>query len=142
MRSVESSGHTIPTLKHMKLLDQYHDISKATELALMLRNEGILTYISSKRSYELGSVRTGVFKVGLWVVLDEQFEDAKKYLKNPNHIIGYKLSEEEMVALESEAEAAFSNNVSGLITKSANWFIALVLLAIIVFISYKAIYAL
>lgn len=126
----------------MKLLDQFYDENKANELAWELRQKGILTHISSKRSYQLGRIRTGVFKVGLWVVLDKQFNDAKKLLKNPNHVIGFKLSEEEMLTLEKEAEASFSRDISGLFTKSANWIMTLVLLAIIGFISYKVINAL
>ena len=76
------------------------------------------------------------------MVLDKQFEDARKYLKNPNHDIGFKLSEEEMMAIEKETEASFSREISGLFTKSANWLMALVLLAIIGVISYKVINAL
>jgi hypothetical protein len=104
----------------MKLLDQFYNLDNANDLVWSLRQQGILTYVSSTKSHQLSSIKTGAFKVGLWVVLDKQFEDAEKYTKDPNHVISLKLSEEEMINLEEEAKASFSRDLSRSFTKFAN----------------------
>lgn len=125
----------------MKLLDQFYRLDNANDLSWSLRQQGILTYVSSKKSHQLGSIKTGAFKVGLWVVLDKQFEDAQKFTKDPNHVISFKLSEDEMINLEEEAKTSFSKDISRSFTKFANYFMVLLLLVIIGVISYKVLNA-
>lgn len=126
----------------MKLLDHFYDEEKANNLAWELRKHGVLTHVSSRRSHQLSSAKTGALRVGLWIVMDKQFNDAKKFIKDRNHVIGFKLSEEEMAALEKEAEDALSKEMSIFINKSANWIAGIILFAIIGLIAYRVVNAL
>lgn len=60
-----------------------------------------MTFISGVDSHTLSPGRTGAVTVGLWVVLDEQFADAKALLSNPDHKPATALSVDEMAALEA-----------------------------------------
>lgn len=96
----------------MKILKQYYDLSEAETLAEKLESKGIVTYISSKRSHELSRIRTGAFKVGLWAVLDHQFQDAMAFLSNSKHKITTGVSPEEMVQLKKQAKVSAYNSLN------------------------------
>ncbi len=87
----------------MKLIQQYPGLVTAQDAALRLRQQGILTHLSSKNSFVVSGYITGAFKIGLWVVLDEQYFDACEYLRNSEHIVETGLSEAQLQALEAQA---------------------------------------
>ena len=126
----------------MKLLEQFYDENVASELAWKFREKGILTHVSSQNSHQLGSIKTGALKVGLWVVLEKQYTDAEMLHKNENHKVMYPLSEEEMLVIENEAKESFSNEISISYTKVANKAMILALFGLIAFVSYQVINAL
>lgn len=74
---------------------------EAEAAALQLRHRGILTHISAKHSFSTSGYITGAFEVGLWAVLDSQYQDACAYLADENHEITSGLPEEELLQLEA-----------------------------------------
>lgn len=84
----------------MKLIQGFHSEVDAETARDKLRKRGILAYISSKGSYNLSSVYTGAFKVGLWAVLDNQYHDACKILSKAQCKVRYPLSEDQMLEIE------------------------------------------
>lgn len=98
----------------MRLIEQYGDISRAEYVAEKLRRRGILTHISSKRSFNLSRVTTGALNVGLWTVLDFQYDDACAVLRNSKHEVTSGLDEEEITQLEfktQELSTKFFNKI-------------------------------
>lgn len=88
----------------MKLIAQYHDLMQAEDAALRLRQQGILTHISSKNSFVASGFLTGAFTVGLWTVLDSQHTDACAYLADEHHKVTSGLPEEELLQLEANSD--------------------------------------
>lgn len=84
----------------MKLLVQYSNILDAEYLSERLRNKGVMTYISSSKSHSMGRIQSGALRVGVWVVLESQYEDAFTLLRNKRHKANAPLTKEEMVELE------------------------------------------
>ena len=125
----------------MKLLAKYSDLNEAKEVSLQLREKGVLTYLSSVNSYRLSRVRTGALKVGLWVVLEKQFQDAKRLLSNPNHKPMYRLSESEMAEIETKASNAYGAMSQNLINTALAWLSAITLVALIGYLLYAVIYS-
>ena len=95
----------------MKLIAEYIDLMQAEDAALRLRAVGILTHISSRHSFVLSGFVTGTYKVGLWAVLDSQYDDATQYLDNDEHHVTAGLPEEKLVALEQRMQNANSATV-------------------------------
>ena len=88
----------------MQLIQQYYSLLDAEYAALALRQEGIITHISSKHSFNMSGYVTGAFKVGLWSVLDGQHQDACDFICDNNHEVTTGISEQEMVELESSSD--------------------------------------
>ena len=121
----------------MRLLAQFEAISDAEELAWKFRERGVFTFVSGKGSYHLGSMRAGPRKVCLWVVLEKQFDDAEKLLKNENYTVMQPLSEQEMVLLEKETKKAVSEQASKLYSNIANKVLSLLLIGLLAFVGYQ-----
>ena len=121
----------------MRLLAQFEDINEAEELAWKFRERGIFTFVSGKGSYHLGSMRAGPRKVCLWVVLEKQFDDAEKLLKNENYTVMQPLSEQEMVLLEKETKKAVSEQASRLYSKVATKIMIALLVSLLAFVGYQ-----
>ena len=68
----------------MKLIDEFESAHDADFASLNYREKGILTHVSSRHSNSLRII-TGAMKVGLWVVLEDQYQDAIE-LKKTDHI--------------------------------------------------------
>jgi hypothetical protein len=112
----------------VKLINTFSSTLAADEAALSLRMRGILTFISDKNSSQMGIYVTGTINVHLWVVIDEQLEDAIECLKDENYLPKNPLSEEEMVELEKESATELSSFYS-----TVNiFFIAFVIVVILI----------
>ena len=109
----------------MKILKQFSDLTDAERLAEKLENKGIVTHVSSKRSHSLSRHRTGSINVGVWAVLEHQYQDAYEYLHNPKHKITTGLSSEEILNLKQQ-----SSTVS---YKSLNKFIFFAFSGVLIF---------
>ena len=118
----------------MKLLQEYTDVSDAEHLSQRLRQKGVLTYISSKQSKQFGAHQTGAVKVGVWVVLTEQENDAISLLSNKKHQVEYVLSEEQMEKLELQAKDKMESATKVILNKLL--VLVLVLIAIPVITYY------
>ncbi len=90
----------------MILLKEFDSLIDAESLSERLRSAGVLTHISGKHANHLGPAVTGPIKVGVWVVLDHQVQDAEALLINSEHHVAQPLTEEEMVMLEAQGKHA------------------------------------
>ena len=93
----------------MQLIGQYHNESEADLIAAKLEEQGILTFISGRESLRLMRYRAGIFDVGLWVVLDHQYDDAIALLNDPGHTVESPLTAEEMAYLRAQASSQSSS---------------------------------
>lgn len=84
----------------MKLVTQYVDPSDAARASLKLREAGVMTKVTFVDPHNIKPSKSGAVRVGLWVVYDDQFEDAVQLLKNPEHIPKRVISLAEMSKLE------------------------------------------
>ena len=85
----------------MRLIAEYSNLVDAELASHRLESRGIATFVSSKRSYRMGALFTGAFRVGLWVVLDRQFEDARRLLDDPDHEVSMPLTSTELAEIRS-----------------------------------------
>lgn len=119
----------------MQLIEQYHDLYDAQDVAMELRRRGILTHISSKHSHNMSGYITGTFRVGLWAVLDSQYKDACAFVLDRNHEITTGLAEKEIQRIEAQAKQSSTR----LFSRFINLVLAgLVILAAAVFVLIKS----
>jgi hypothetical protein len=111
----------------LKLLRQYESQTDAETLSQRLRNKGILTYISSKQSRSLSSLYTGVFKTGVWVVLETQHQDAFALLKSSRHKVANPLTEPEMQELERSAKEFSSISINNSTGKALTYLMVIIM---------------
>ncbi len=97
----------------MKLLTKFDSEAGAHECAAMLREKGVLTRLFSADHNYMPSV----IKVGLWVVLDDQLNDARLLLSNPDHEVSHKLTEEQMQLMDAQEQELLSKTTPSLL----NW---------------------
>jgi hypothetical protein len=88
----------------MNLIQEYNYLSDAEEAAKNLEQEGIIVHISSKHAHSLSSAVTGSLRVGLWVVLPNQYSDAVSLLGNKNNIVTSGLFAEEIAEFKKRAK--------------------------------------
>ena len=72
----------------MRLLFESESGSELAEAKELLEESGIPAFISSQETYRVRSSAT-LFKRGLWVCLEEQYQDAAALLKDPNHRVAW-----------------------------------------------------
>ena len=118
----------------MKLVEEYNDSSEAEKNSLRIRRAGVMTVVTSKRSHSLSQTKTGAFKVGLWAVFDEQYEDAIHLLKNPKHKPVKKISLEKMSEIEKNVKNRFSLSVTSLFEKIAVFVFGGILLLLFIYV--------
>ncbi len=70
----------------MQLVTQFIDPSDATAANSRLRKAGVMTEITSLDPHIMSSSRTGALRIGLWVVFEDQFNDAIQLLEDPDHV--------------------------------------------------------
>lgn len=90
----------------MKLFKSFEDLSEAELVAMQMRHKGIMTYVANRNSKNLGAMGAGPLQIGLWVVLDKQYEDARRFYENPDHVVSDPLTAEQMRQLDAQAEDA------------------------------------
>ncbi len=84
----------------MKLIQTYPNFQQADEKALMLRRAGVLAHVADEFS-NVHSYASGAFEVSLWVVLDDQYEDACNLLADEDYSVTRPLTENEMQQMEA-----------------------------------------
>jgi hypothetical protein len=115
----------------MKLIAYYENAGDADAAALLLRSRGILPYVSSQATKTLRGMIFASSKVGLWAVLDHQFDDAVLLLEDSDHEVSSGLSESEMLSFEDTA----SRNVFASLNKAI--FFGLLLIIAMVWLMLK-----
>ena len=118
----------------MKILTDFTSVIDAEQCALDFRQKGILLHVASADSVR-NNLESGAFKATVWVVVDDQYNDARELLNSPDHEPGLALSEEEMVRLEQAGAEAFNRSIGNLLTGSLIFI--LVVTGLLVFISHK-----
>lgn len=94
----------------MKLLQRFSSLAHAEMTAVLMRNKGILVTVSDKYTYNNISTAYNVAtSIGLWVVIDDQYDDAINLLSNPDYIPKLQLTEEEMHIIEADVSNTQSN---------------------------------
>ena len=119
----------------MKLISEYYDLARAEGISERLRRAGVMTVVTSKRSYSLSRIRTGAFKVGLWAVFDDQAHDAVQLIHNRNHKPERIISLSEMEELEETVKEQFSAKWKKLTEKTAAWIFGVLLLALLLYVA-------
>ncbi len=119
----------------MKLVTEFFDLSEAERVSDRMRSAGVMTVVTSKRSYNLSSVKTGALKVGLWAVFEDQYDDALQLLHNHNHKPKRAISLADMNEIQELSRIETSNRLQKLFEKSAAWFFGSILFALLTYIT-------
>ena len=88
----------------MKLVTEYETESEADIASMRLEQKGIATFVSSRRTMNIPLGAIGMPTVGLWVVLDDQFDDANALLFDPDHEVAHALSFDEIQKIKEGIE--------------------------------------
>lgn len=108
-------------------------MSAAQQISDKLKAKGILTYILSDETKNIIPNKTimGVISVGVWVVMDYQYEDAERVLENPDHVVVRPLSPVEMKLLARDQRPRFSTKTQNLIKWTVKVFFVVVIICVV-----------
>ena len=70
----------------MKLVTHFIDPGEASAAKSRLCEAGIKAEVTSVDPHIIRPSKSGAERIGLWVVFDDQFEDAILLLENPDHV--------------------------------------------------------
>lgn len=118
----------------MKLVTEYFDSHEAEQTSNRIRSAGVMTVVTSVRSHNLSSFRTGALKVGLWVVFDDQYDDAIQLLDNPTHQPARKISLVEMEKLQKSARVRFKGFKEKIFEKIGTVLLAVILISLLAYV--------
>ena len=88
----------------MKLVDQFIDPNMATAARVRLRIAGIAAFVDTMDPHAVQPSKSGETHIGLWVLDDEQHQDAIHVLTNPEHKPKRVYSLDEIAKLEATVE--------------------------------------
>ena len=88
----------------MKLVNQYLDPDEAATARQSLRDAGVASIVDTMDPHSVQPSKSGVTHIGLWVLVDDQLEDAIEILENPGYVPQKFLSPREIEILETAAE--------------------------------------
>lgn len=69
----------------MKFVDQFNDSNTANAARIRLRIAGIAAQVDTLDPQDSRSSKSGETRIGLWVIDDDQQQDAIQVLTNPGH---------------------------------------------------------
>ena len=115
----------------MRLYRQYTSVTEAENIAERLEKRGIPSHVSGKHSMQLSGYLTGTLKVGLWIVLNEQYEDAVKVINNPGYRPRNTLSPEELERVKAQATLSARDRMA---EASITFLLAIPLIAFLMFL--------
>lgn len=99
----------------MKLLTEFESASEADIASSRLERKGIATFVSNRHPGEFTFGTGGPLGVGLWVVLDNQYEDASALLLDPDHTVTHPLSVEEILTIRNGIQSRDMSGVFGIL---------------------------
>ena len=102
--------------------------------AARLESKGIVTHVTAKHSQNLSRVFTGALKSGLWVLIDEQFEDAYQLLNNPKHKVTSGMDREKINEIKSSIKPLVHEQINTAIVYG----VVLAVIMLIVFLGVSA----
>ena len=70
----------------MKLVTHFIDPGEASAAKSRLCEAGVMAEVTSVDPHIIHPSKSGAERIGLWVVFDDQFEDAILLLENPDHV--------------------------------------------------------
>ncbi|MEL7023522.1 MAG: hypothetical protein AAGL69_07205 [Pseudomonadota bacterium] len=73
-----------------------------------------MTFISGRNEHGFAGFHSLPRRLGLWVVFDDQYDDARILLTQKNHKPARVISREEMASMEAEVEASFAGATNAL----------------------------
>ncbi|HWV15902.1 MAG TPA: hypothetical protein VN030_10765 [Cellvibrio sp.] len=88
----------------MKLLTTASVCKNIHHQAAFLRSKGIAVYLSDQGG---ASIKAGI-EIGLWVIVESQYEDALLLLKNPNHQVRDPITDSQVNEIEALAKKQFA----------------------------------
>lgn len=118
----------------MKLIREYNDANEAEIISNSLREKGVMSTVTSADSQRLGRFKSGSLKVGLWVMFEEQLNDAVQLLENPDHQPEYKIPLDEIHRIEAEAKIRHEKSLNRIIEKSAAYILGGGLTLLIIYV--------
>ncbi len=86
----------------MKLLIDSDDNEYLSNQQHLLESNGIPAYISNRDSNRV--IPFGISKAGLWVYMDEQYDEAMALLKDPNYVVQKQIDMAQFRELAEEIE--------------------------------------
>ena len=119
----------------MQLVTQFIDPGDATEASTRLRKAGVMTEITSLDPHIMSSSRTGALRIGLWVVFDEQFDDAVRLLEDPDHVPQRVISLIEMDKMKSTARGSWFKSGQKMLKNLATIIFGACLLGLAVYVA-------
>lgn len=88
----------------MRLVTHYVDPGEASEVSSRLREAGVVTEINSVDPHIIKPSKSGTLRFGLWVVFDDQFDDAVQLLENPEHVPKRTITSDKLNEIRSSTE--------------------------------------
>lgn len=85
----------------MKLVKQFIDPGEASKANRRLRRAGVMTTLTGYDPHVLKKAEAKTLRIGLWVVFDDQLDDAARLLEDPEHLPRRVVSRQEMNRLET-----------------------------------------
>jgi hypothetical protein len=95
----------------MKLLKYVSSRTEAELMVEQLKVNGILAIsndAASNNIIPLFNANAAKFEVGIWLIMDYQYNDAVALLDNPEHTVEFPLTPREMELVEEERKKAYS----------------------------------
>lgn len=123
----------------MKLFEAFDNDDVIYDMADLLRKNGILTYISGKHTSSMRIPGIGPKRLALWVVLDDQFEDAKMLLADPDHKVKHKLTEDQMRQMEQKDGELILKYFSNSPNAVAIWVSIILVLIWLIYVLYQSV---
>ena len=120
----------------MQLVTQFIDPSDATEANSRLRKAGVMTEITSLDPHIMSSSRTGALRIGLWVVFEDQFDDAVRLLEDPDHVPHRVISLSEMNRIKSTTRNSWLESGKKRLANLATLIFAACLLGLVVYVAF------
>ena len=115
----------------MKLLNQYLDPKDAASAREQLRYAGIASLVETMDPHSVQPSKSGATHVGLWVLVEDQLDDAIKVLENPAHVPASPLSLREIDRLEGRAEKRVAK--TRVADKMLVWLLVMLLMSAVAF---------
>lgn len=115
----------------MKLLNQYLDPQDAALAKDQLRMAGIASLVEVMDPHSVQPSKSGATHIGLWVLVDEQLDDAIRVLEDPRHVPARVLTHREIDQLEQRAEKKVAK--TRIADKTLVWLLIMLLMSLVSF---------